>query len=283
MSSLTFASKQISIYMGIPVLIGGVLGGLLNIVIFLSLRTFRQSSCAFYLTVMSCANVGQLMTALLTRIMITGFDIDWTLSSVFYCKFRVYSAQVCALLSMTCYCLATIDQYFATCFRPRWHQWCNTKVASRLCAFAIVLWIAHGIPSLIYYDLVSNPSNNQAVCGMTNAVFAKYFTNVYQSALASTLPILISVLFGCLSCRNVRQLAHRTVPMVRRELDKQLTKMVIVQVLFNIFVLLPFATMLQVLTRIPTTLDPAVISTLQFVNSITLHVYYLYYAVSIER
>jgi hypothetical protein len=65
-------------------------------------------------------NIGQLITGLLTRIMISGFDIDWIQFSLFYCKFRTYFFQVTSLTSLTCLCLATIDQYLATCTRPHW-------------------------------------------------------------------------------------------------------------------------------------------------------------------
>ena len=54
------------------------------------------------------------------------------------------------------------------------------------------------------------------------------------------LPNLITVLFGILAYRNIQQIAYRTVPLVRRELDKQLTKMVLVQVVLNIFALYTF-------------------------------------------
>ncbi|CAF3967085.1 unnamed protein product, partial [Adineta steineri] len=92
-SSLNDASKQITIYVGIPTLIAGVLGGLLNTIVFLSLRTFRESPCAFYLTIMSIVNVGQMITGLLARILTSGFNIDWSLTSLFYCKFRLYCFQ----------------------------------------------------------------------------------------------------------------------------------------------------------------------------------------------
>ncbi|CAF1476610.1 unnamed protein product [Adineta ricciae] len=119
-SSLSFVSQQIIIYIGIPILIIGFFGNCLNIIIFLSLRTFRQSSCVFYLIIMSIANIGQLITGLLTRIMISGYNIDWTQTSLFYCKFRQFFAQTTASVSFISVCLAIMDQYFATCARPRW-------------------------------------------------------------------------------------------------------------------------------------------------------------------
>jgi len=85
--SLVAAYQQMIIYSGISVLIVGLIGNCLNLIVFLSLKTFRQNSCVFYLTMMSIANIGQLITGLLTRIMISGVDIDWTQFVLFYCKF----------------------------------------------------------------------------------------------------------------------------------------------------------------------------------------------------
>ena len=58
------AGNVVTIFGGIPILITGVLGGFVNTLVFLSLQTFRQSSCAFYLTVMSILNIGQLFTGI---------------------------------------------------------------------------------------------------------------------------------------------------------------------------------------------------------------------------
>ena len=102
-SSLSFIGQQITIYVGILTIIAGVVGGCLIIIVFLSLRTFRQSSCAFYLTIMSIVNIGQLFTGLLTRIMISGFDIDWTQIHYFIVNFDYIAFQICALMSYDMY------------------------------------------------------------------------------------------------------------------------------------------------------------------------------------
>ena len=92
-SYLTTVIQKLVTYVGMFNVVVGVLGNILNIIVFLSLKTFRQSSCAFYLTIMSFVNIGQLFTGLLSRIMITGFGIDWTEISLFYCKFRYFIVQ----------------------------------------------------------------------------------------------------------------------------------------------------------------------------------------------
>jgi len=173
-SSLIFAAQQVTIYMGIPTLIAGLIGEILNCIVFLSLKTFRENSCAFYLTIMSFVNIGQLLTSLLPRIMINGFDIDWTHTSSFYCKFRIYILQLSTLMSATCMCLATIDQFFATCFNPRWQRWSNIKVAHRMTIICAIICLLHGILYWIFYDHIDSPITGRHTCMSTNEIFQQY-------------------------------------------------------------------------------------------------------------
>ncbi|CAF3823279.1 unnamed protein product [Adineta steineri] len=277
-SLLALAGKQITIYLGIFTLVAGVIGGLLNIIIFLSLKTFRESSAAFYLTIMSIVNVGQLLTGLLSRIMTSGFGIDWTLTSLFYCKFRSYCFNICALISMTCICLAIIDQYLATSSRAQWRQWCNIKVARLLVVLFVLIWIIQGIPYLIYYDQVILITTGQVTCINTNDVLQQY--NIYGNLLVfqKLLPICITFVFGLLAYNNVRQLGYRTIPLIRRELDKQLTVMILVLIVFAFFTNIPYTVIYIVSTTPQFTQDPVVSAQIQFANLVTTYLVYIYFA-----
>jgi len=121
-SSLLIIAQQITIYLGMFILIAGLFGGVLNLIVLLSLRTFRQSSCSFYLTSMPFANIGHLIFNLIPFIFTNGYGIDWSATSIIYCKLKFYFIQLWLLTSFTCMCLATIDQYLATCFNPYWHR-----------------------------------------------------------------------------------------------------------------------------------------------------------------
>lgn len=130
MNLYAFISNEVTIYLGLPIFIVGVIGGILNTVVFLSLQTFRESSCAFYLIIMSIVNLGQILLGLLARLMTTIYNSDGTENSIFFCKFRVYFSTVCTSISWTCFCLATIDQYCSTSYRPKFRQFCNIKISS---------------------------------------------------------------------------------------------------------------------------------------------------------
>jgi hypothetical protein len=279
-ASRIFAAQEVLLYGGISVLIIGLIGGILNIIVFLSLKTFRQNSCAFYLTIMSIVNIGQLLTGLLSRITMSGFAIDWTQSSLFYCKFRYFVFQACTLLSFTCICLATIDQYFATCTRPRWQQWSNIKLSHRLILLSIIFWILHGIPYLIFYNHVKLPDSGILFCTSTNYIFLQYHTYVFLLILSGILPVLITFFFGLLAYYNVRNIAYRTVPLVRRELDKQMTVMVLVHVVLNFFTIVPFIILNTLAFNTNITNNPIIVARVQLAGSISVCLYYSFFAVS---
>jgi hypothetical protein len=278
-SAPLLAGRQVIIYGGLSILSLGLVGSFLNTVVFLSLQTFRQNSCAFYLTIMSVVNIGQMLTGFMSRIAINGFDVDWTETSLFYCKFRYFAFQTCALLSVTCICLATIDQYCATTSRIAWQQWSNVKTAHRLVIIAALLEFAHGIPYLFLYDHVNMLNSTRVYCSSRNYIYLQYHTYIFTLTLTGCLPIFITVLFGLLSYRNVRRMAYRAVPLIRRELEKQLTTMVLIQVVLNCFTVLPFSITNTFAFNTSVQQDKTTVARIQLVGSIMLCLYYCSFAV----
>ncbi|UJR38100.1 hypothetical protein I4U23_030780 [Adineta vaga] len=273
--SYAIASQKVTIYFGIAVLISGVIGNLLNIIVFRSLKTFRQNSCVFYLTVMALVNINQLISGLFSRIMIVGFNIDWTQSSAFYCKFRPYSLIVSALISFTCMCLATIDQYLATCLRVRWQRWNKIKVAHIVTSISVLIWMLYGIPYLIYNDLLYLPSINRMMCLGSTTKFYYFYAYTFIWVLGGVLPIIINALFGLLAYWNVQQLHRRILPLVRQELDKQLTVIVLVQVVYSFVAIIPYVIVTIIVVDSVVTNDALWQAKLQLATTIATCFYYL--------
>ncbi len=96
------------------------------------------------------------------------------------------------------------------------------------------------------------------------------------------LPISITVLFGLMAYHNIQQLAHYTIPLVRRELDKQLTIMVLIQVLIDFFVLFPYTIVNALTVNTNISNDPLVQAQIQLSYNITIILYYTHLAVSID-
>jgi hypothetical protein len=178
--------------------------------------------------------------------------------------------------------LATIDQFLATCAHPRWHQWNNIRFARSIIIGAVIVWILHGIPFLLYYNHTLLPNTSKASCVITNVLFQKYLNVFYGSVITTSLPVIIIILFGSLTYRNVKQIAYRTVPLVRRELDKQLTVMVLVEVLFDVVFITPLAiqSILFSIINVPSNSDIAI--QLNSIKIITTIITYFRFVVGIN-
>jgi hypothetical protein len=109
------------------------------------------------------------------------------------------------------------------------------KLAHRLTFVAICIWILHGIPYAIFYEII--PPNG---CVMLNAGLLRYYSFFYYPVLHGLLPIFVASFSSLFAYRNVRHLVRRQTSVVRRRLDRQLTAMIFVRVIVFILMLLPY-------------------------------------------
>ena len=115
---------------------------------------------------------------------------------------------------------------------------------------------------------------------MTNTIYIQYRAYVIVFTFTGILPVAVSVTFGSLAYHNLKQIVHYTVPLVRRELDKQLTVMVLTQVLITGFVLTPFIIIYIIQVNIPSTSDSLTKAQIQFVYNTAATISNIYYSVS---
>lgn len=257
--------KEIGRYIGIPVWVASIIGELLSIIVLLSLKTFRESSGGFYLIGMSTFNfIRQSLSTNFILISMT-FGMDYSISIVFFCRIRNMINTICNMSSVSCLCMAVIDQYFATCTRPQWQQWSNIRLAHRITAIITIIWIVNGIFYAVYVDAVL--PTNTALCASTNAKFLQYHAYGHLLIFNNVVP-LIPLIFGLMPYRNVRNIAHRTVPLVRCELEKQLTVMILVQMLVYACTYLPFAIVTTILAIYPNN-NPFYLAAMNLANAIT--------------
>ncbi|UJR19722.1 hypothetical protein I4U23_022856 [Adineta vaga] len=151
-------------------------------------------------------------------------------------------------------------------------------MAHRLSAVFVTIWILHGILPSIYFDHIISPTTGSITCASKSTTYHLYYTYGYVLILVGILPASITVLFGSLAYFNVRQLAHRTLPLVRRQLDKQLTTMVLLQVISNFFAIVPPLITMILLLQSNLIKDPVIIAQVQLANYVNYTFYYFYFA-----
>ncbi|CAF1130572.1 unnamed protein product [Adineta ricciae] len=163
------------------------------------------------------------MINLVSRIVMSGDGIDLTRTSVSWCKIRNFSIATLSLLSLTCSCLATIDQYFATSQNVSLRRLSNIQLAHRILIVMIIVWFCHGIPFLVFYNISSTTN----ICASNNLSFAVYYPSVYFITLNCTIPVSIMVIFGYLAYRNI----HSTRILAEQQADRQLVRMILIEAL----------------------------------------------------
>ncbi|CAF1102511.1 unnamed protein product [Adineta steineri] len=266
---LIFATQQVNIYFGLSIMILGVIGGIFNIIIFTTLKTFRETTCAFYLTAVSVVNIIQMLVSLFVRILSEGFSTDIKRTS-WVCKIQVYMAVWCLLVSMTCVCLATIDQFLSM---SHYRRFSNLRFVQR-CIFIIgTFWGLYCICFLIYYDAPLG------ICMIINSNFAMYVTRFHFPILYGVLPLTTMITFSLLAFYNARTLISRQINIVRLSRDRQLTTMTLVHVIYVVITMLPYI-IYFIYSLNQTTNDPEKIARNNLIYTTLILISYSSYAVS---
>ncbi len=141
--SLTYISQQITIYSGFCLIVIGIIGNGINVLVFSSVRSYRTTPCAFYFLMASIYNIIFIGINLSSRIAITGYGFDLSRTSIVWCKMRLFIGFSFTLISLSCSCLATIDQYFVTSQSAYLRHFSNIKWARRLVFVITIIWFLH--------------------------------------------------------------------------------------------------------------------------------------------
>ncbi|CAF3898942.1 unnamed protein product, partial [Adineta steineri] len=222
--------EQIIIYGGILLVALGVLGNGMNFFMFSSVRTYRTTPTAFYFTVESIFNIMSITVNLIPRMVSFAFGVDLTQVSVIWCKLREVILSISMAIPIICTCLSTIDQFFVTSPSASLRRLSKKQLAHRIVFVIIVFFVLHSISIYYFYGIL--PIIN--VCLSSNWVFAVYYT-LFIIVINTAIPILVIATFGYLTYRNIR----RTVALAEQHADRQLVKMVLIQVALVVICIAP--------------------------------------------
>jgi hypothetical protein len=234
-SEILLFAEDFSLYFTVSIFIIGCIGNLINLCVLTTLKLFRSNQCAFYLIMESIVDTYQLSILFVIYILPVTYGSDPGNVSIAWCKLKNTVPQILRLLSTSMVCFAALDQFLSTNPQLRIRQISTIQLAHRLTFVAACLWTAHVIPYAIFFEIV--PASG---CIITSVELTRYYSFFYYPFLHGLLPILGSSLFSLFAYRNVRHLVRRQVPVVRRRLDRQLTAMVFVRVIFLVLFLLPY-------------------------------------------
>jgi hypothetical protein len=231
---ILYVVQEYNLYTSCVIFIAGILGNSVNILVFTSLKIFRQNQCVLYLTTEYVANLIQVIVYFFLRIFPAASGIDPASYSVGWCKLRSMLITTCSLISYSAICFAAADQYLSTSHRINLRKVSTVKLSQCLVFGAVCISTLHSIPFAIFYGIW--PSIG---CAVLNPGMSNYISSFYYPVLSGILPISFASMFSLLAFRNVRRIVRRQVPIVRRRLDQQLTAMILMRVIFFVVLTLP--------------------------------------------
>ena len=231
--TLHYIGNELYIYGYSIILILGLFGNTLNTIIFAT--KLKNSVCTLYLLVSDVSNIATLLIYILPWIVQVSYGKNGTESSLVWCKLINYTADVCILISTFMLCCASVDRYFCTSNQARYRQWSSMKVGKISVLTIIFLSLLFGIPDLIYWYI----DNDYKFCtvGEIYWAYASYFL---VPVMFSFIPLLTLSISGYKTYRNLQTTVHTTRPdaasnIRRRRFDRELARMVIVQILCFLF------------------------------------------------
>jgi hypothetical protein len=230
-------ATQYALYSGYVIFPFGITGNALNILVFTQLKLFRDNRCAFYLTVESISSCVYQFINLTLTIFTSIYGNDGTGRFLVWCKLKYMLSQMAALITFSMICCAAVDQFFSTNYRFNLRQIFTLKAARYFTFTLIFIWIIHAIIFGLFFDIQSSVG-----CVILNQIYLQYTTFFVYPVLSGFLPIVIASFFSLLAFQNVRRIVRRQLPILRRRLDRQMTAMVLIRVIFFVCLTSPYIT-----------------------------------------
>ncbi|CAF4963612.1 unnamed protein product, partial [Rotaria sp. Silwood1] len=116
----------------------------------------------------------------------------------------VFFVQVTTTAAMSFLCLSAFDRWACTSQSARIRQLSSIRVARFFFPIPFILWSLVNSPFLFYCDLVPP----MYTCWFTNDLFMRIGTLILTPILTVLLPLVVLVVFGLLTYRNIRLVSH---------------------------------------------------------------------------
>ncbi|UJR18212.1 hypothetical protein I4U23_005113 [Adineta vaga] len=242
---LNNVTNQTNRYISLLIFIFGLIGNILNIFVFLH-RTLRSNSCSLLFLTSSIANIISIISGLITR-MLSGWSVDSTDTIVGLCKLRIFILWISRTFVMWILMLTTIDRWFSSSIHVHYRQKSTLKNAYRGIIFLLFFSIILNIDLLYCYQ--ANLENTPLKCYSKTAI-CRLITDLTYALIIYTLPLVLMIIFGLLTIRNIHQIHNRHIqPVViicihlkrKKKVDQQLLRMHLIQVFILSILTIPSA------------------------------------------
>jgi hypothetical protein len=206
--NFTLLNRTINRYVPIPFLFLGIIGNILNILVF-TRRTFHNNICATYFLASTIFDSLVIIAGLLSRLL-NGFGTDPSQSSAILCKLRFFTTVFAGYTAAWFISLACVERYLSSSTNVHRRQLITMKRAYLSMAFIISFGF------IIFGEQFYCININQQLLGAPQSCY-QLQTNIQCQIVDSLMqflfeiltPTLMMIIFGFLTFKNVRQSRRR--------------------------------------------------------------------------
>ena len=229
------------------IVILGIVANSLNITILLR-ANLKKHSCILYFITLSINNLLYTITCITSNLLADGFAINLESYSSSFCKLSTFLLNFCPHFSVYMLILASIDRYLSSSLNPLKRNLSNIRIARWLILIVLIFTIIFTIGNVIVVNTYSNGIN---ICSSnTNTLFNQFLRTTQVISYVIISPLLM-IIFGLLTIHNTNNFTqNHLITLHYRRNERQLTRMLIVQVSTHVVLSLPFC-VLFFMTIIP--------------------------------
>ncbi|CAF4467066.1 unnamed protein product, partial [Rotaria sp. Silwood2] len=221
------------------IIVLGALGNGLNIFI-LTKPSFNGHACSLYFLVLSINNFFYSTVLLMFNLLSDGYQISLAGHSRTACKLISYFLNVCPCISVYLIVFASVDRFCGSSFNERQRNFSSVRIARIIIILLVSLLAIFQIGILLTFDL--QQLDKLRCAPNTNTIFKQSFIIAQVIIFAIIAPFLM-IVFGCLTIYNINHLQISQVVVTGRRIEKQLIKMLLIQIIIHLILTLPFCSL----------------------------------------
>jgi hypothetical protein len=232
-------SNQIYRWVFPPLLIFGLVGHLLNMILF-TRPNLISNSCCNYCLASSCMALIQLIFGQFFRLLRSGYNLVITV--VWWCRLRVFLLYAAYLASTILITLAAIDRFASSCHQVKHRRWACIKVARRVIPMVLIVTGLYHSHILVLF-VIDREQGNEC-WAPRGTVYRLVFDATFLFAHGLMSPLLMGI-FGFLTIHNISQRRvsrqHNITSDMKRHRLRDFQRMTLVQISSVVVLTLPFA------------------------------------------
>ncbi|CAF0782093.1 unnamed protein product [Adineta steineri] len=237
-------TQQFTKYAGIPLYIGCFYGTVMNMIIF-GQRTYRHRSGALYLLIASLCDFIYLNIGPISNILQYGFQHNWTINSIKFCKIKSYFVFVITAISATLTTLANINQYLLSSKKNKRWKYTSYIITIRCTCFTIICWFIISIPIIFCYTRYYHSSGNEELLcsNPLHGLFCFWIQILYTCLFNGFLHPFLMLFFGICTYKNIHNIQERSILKSNRirQVNYQMALMLVLQSIKSSFASVPYA------------------------------------------